>query len=65
MSQDAARNVDAMFLRALGRAPSPLERDRVESLLADLRKEHAGNEALAWRHLAHSIFNLKEFLYVR
>ena len=48
-------DTDAMFVRALGRKPTPAERDAAESFLAG--STPAG--------LAHAIFNFKEFLYVR
>jgi hypothetical protein len=44
-----------MFLRALGRLPTPNERDRALGF--------AGSAA--WPDLAQAIFNLKEFVYVR
>ena len=51
--------VREMFLAALGRPPAPVEMDRSLGYLGDAA------DAGAWTDLAHSIFNLKEFLYVR
>ena len=68
LAQDRAARIDDMFLRALGRPPSPLERDQSETLLAELDGEHAAapdRELLTWRDFAHSLFNLKEFIYLR
>ena len=48
-----------MFLSALGRPPAPLELDRSLVYLGE------DADAGAWSDLAHAIFNLKEFLYVR
>ncbi len=56
-SKWAKRNedIDAMFVRALGRKPTPAERDAADSFLSGSTRGG----------LAHAIFNLKEFLYVR
>ena len=54
-----------MFRSALGRPPSPTERDAAQTLLADLRAEPANAEEAVWRDFGHSLFNLKEFIYVR
>ena len=51
--------VRTMFLGALGRPPTPLELDRSLGYLGTKA------DADAWSDLAHAIFNLKEFLYVR
>ena len=52
-----AERVRTMFEQALGRPPSPAETDRALSYLA------ASDGA--WKDLAHALFNLKEFLYLR
>ena len=54
-----SETVRAMFLRALGRPPSPEELDRSLSYVG------AAADAGPWADLAHAIFNLKEFLYIR
>ncbi|MCC6586381.1 MAG: PSD1 domain-containing protein [Bryobacterales bacterium] len=46
---------ETMFLRAVGRPATPAEADDMKSYLA----------ATSRRDLAHALFNLKEFLYVR
>lgn len=51
--------VRSMFLAALGRPPDPLELDRSLGYLG----QSAGADE--WADLAHALFNLKEFLYVR
>lgn len=60
-----ARRIDSMFESALGRPASAKERDAVMSYLGALEAEHNKNEVLMWRDIAQSLFNLKEFLYVR
>lgn len=59
--RDAPRSetVRGMFLSALGRPPDPSELDRSLGYLGE------SADAEDWSDLAHSIFNLKEFLYVR
>ena len=63
--------MDYMFLKALGRQPSAEERDRAATYLADLAKEHDVPEHVIlrnpriWQGLAHSLFNFKEFIYIR
>ena len=54
-----SETVRGMFLSALGRPPAPLELDRSLGYLGQ------NADAGAWSDLAHAIFNLKEFLYVR
>ncbi len=58
-AEPASDTVKSMFLSALGRPPAPLELDRSLGYLA----EKPGADA--WSDLAHAMFNLKEFLYVR
>ena len=55
----ASDTVRSLFLAALGRPPEPLELDRSLG--------YVGNDADAeqWADLAHAVFNLKEFLYIR
>ncbi len=48
-----------MFLQALGRAPTAEEADRALTYMG------SADDAGAWANLAHSLFNLKEFIYVR
>ncbi len=57
--RSASATVEEMFLSALGRPPEPLELDRSLGFLGD------GADADRWSDLAHALFNLKEFLYVR
>lgn len=60
-----------VWFRALGRAPETWEIETSAQLIADLAREHAVapesvmDSVPVWRDYTHSLFNLKEFLYVR
>ncbi len=51
--------VQEMFLKAFGRLPSPSELDQSLGYVGD------APDADRWADLAHALFNLKEFVYVR
>ncbi len=55
----SGEKISEMFLQALGRAPTPEEIDRAQTYMGGI--EDAG----AWTNLAHALFNLKEFIYLR
>ena len=63
--------IEHMFLKALARKPVPEELDRAAAYLSDLAKEHGVSESFVlsatavWQDFAHSVFNLKEFIYIR
>lgn len=63
--------VDFMFQVALSRPPSPDERDRFERTVAQLAELHQSpspsvlQSRAVWQDLAHAMFNLKEFIYIR
>ncbi len=63
--------VDYMYLKALGRMPSPGEQREAVAYTAELATDEDTpaqallSDAGVWRRLAHTLFNLKEFLYVR
>lgn len=58
--------VARMFETAFGRGPNPAESAAATAYLADLTTAHgADNPAAVWRDLAQSIFNFKEFIYLR
>jgi hypothetical protein len=69
-AQAPAVRVEVMYRLALGRAPEAAE---VERAVAFLRAQAATygegvswqTEPRAWRDLAHALFNLKEFIYLR
>ncbi len=63
--------VDYMFTKVLGRPPAPAHREAMLPFVTGLAEEEdvAGHEVLGnpkvWERLAHTLFNFKEFLYVR
>ena len=65
-----AARIDHMFQVALGRPASPDERERFGQALtqlAELRQvpaERLLTEQSIWKDLAHTMFNLKEFIHV-
>jgi hypothetical protein len=70
---DEAR-VGRFFAEGLGRPATDREVESSRAYLADLRRLHAESsagharkeaEAAVWRDFAQSVFNLKEFLYLR
>jgi hypothetical protein len=54
----AADRIADMYLLALGRPPSSAEAERALALVQSGRAED-------WRDLAHGLFNLKEFVFLR
>ena len=66
-----AARIDGMFLAALGRRPASAEKQRFEMLvnrLSELHQVRAAellSSAAVWRDVAHAMFNLKEFIYIR
>jgi hypothetical protein len=60
-----------MFRAALGRLPDDAERARFSGLAKEVAslREVALDKLLAshdvWKDMAHAIFNLKEFIYLR
>lgn len=66
VDEPAAARVRRMFEQALGRPPDDHEAAASGTYLADLEREHgADKDQLVWRDFAQSLFNLKEFIYVR
>ena len=63
--------LDSMFRTALGRLPDEAERARFTGLakeLTSLRKaapDQLVGSRDVWKDMAHSIFNMKEFVYLR
>ena len=60
-----------MFVSALGRAPRPDELGRWMELVRSLARERGVGpddlpmSAPVWSDVAHTLFNTKEFLYLR
>ncbi len=66
VESDADARVRRMFQMALARPPSDEELAGSRAYLSDLVREHGdGKDNLVWRDFAQSLFNLKEFIYVR
>ena len=64
----ASDRVTAMFIRAFGREPEEMERNRWITALCEFAWEDSQeimSDEAAWRRLAHSLFNTKEFIYYR
>ena len=65
------KRLEHMFLKALGRKPSPMEVDKSQTFLASLAQEHgvAANQLESdlnvWRDFAQAMFNFKEFIYLQ
>ena len=63
--------IDHMFVKALSRRPSDAERARVAGYLEAVAAERGSAPHLllydpqVWQDVAHSLFNLKEYLFVR
>ncbi len=70
-SASVASRIDAMVLSALGRAPTPAEREALAGFVAqqsaslNLNEQQVLTDPRPWRELCHTIFNLKGFIYVR
>jgi hypothetical protein len=65
-----AARIDAVFEQAFGRAPTSDEQQRFEQAIATLATLHEVPVAEVlqsrdvWRDVAHTVFNLKEFIYI-
>ena len=63
--------VNYMFAKTLGRPPTRAQRESMAAFVAGLAEEEGANshDVLGnpdvWSRLAHTLFNFKEFLYVR
>jgi hypothetical protein len=70
-SPSAETRLDGMFRMALGRLPESGERQRFSELVVEVagqhrvEKEKILTEKKAWKDVAHSLFLLKEFVYIR
>lgn len=67
----AESRIDAMFRTSLGRLPDDAERERFIGLSKELASLHktTPDQILknrdVWKDMAHAMFNLKEFIYLR
>ncbi len=57
--------IERLWWLGLGRAPVDEEIEAAELFLASAGGESGGPSGQAWRDLAHSVLNLKEFIYVQ
>jgi hypothetical protein len=63
--------IEGMFRTALGRLPAPEEQQRFAEAVEQLAQLHGvSREAIltsrpVWQDVAHTMFNLKEFIYIR
>ena len=63
--------VEQLFLAALGRRPTALETERFRGLAEELASLHQVpkdgilNSLPVWKDLAHTVFNMKEFIYIQ
>ena len=70
-SGDLEARIAEMFHAALGRQPGSAEPARLVGLvrevasLHNVSREEILDSHLVWKDLAHSIFNMKEFIYIR
>ena len=56
--------VRSMFVQALGRQPEAEELARWATLIESLSTgENVLTDSVAWKHAAHTLFNLQEFVY--
>jgi hypothetical protein len=68
---DPIARTTRLFLTALGRPPTPSETERFTQLIGELRTLHNVPESelmthlVLWKDVAHTLFNLKEFIYLR
>ena len=59
-----------MFLKTLTREPTHIERDRVAAYVDKVAGTHGVSPELlmygseVWQDVAHSLFNLKEFIFI-
>lgn len=60
---DQVSKVQRMYQELLGRQPTATELQAVQSLLEEVRTKEG--EEKAWHVLAHGMFNLKEFIFLR
>jgi len=64
------QRIDAMFQTALGRPPTDGERTRFEHVAVQLAELHGVppdemlKSTIVWRDLAHTLFNLQEFVFI-
>ncbi|WP_232622903.1 PSD1 and planctomycete cytochrome C domain-containing protein [Pareuzebyella sediminis] len=67
---DFTQKIEWVYLHAFARKPTPDELQQAEQFMADLKKMEAEGEPYidvaldSWKDFCHSIFNVKEFIYL-
>jgi hypothetical protein len=56
--------VEAMYLAAFGRKPTPVESGEATDFLRSQAKEYGKEDVRAWADLAHVLFNVKDFIFL-
>ncbi len=63
---DASKRIELMYIAALGRSPDAEELNEAKAFVDAQQTEYGPkDEVRAWTDLAHVIFNLKEFIFIR
>ena len=62
---DAPARIRWLYATALNRPATDAEATRAAALLAQQTAAHNGDEKKEWQDLAHAVFNLKEFVYLK
>jgi hypothetical protein len=62
---DASARIRWLYATALSRPATDAEAARAAAFLAQQTAAHGADEKSAWQDLAHAVFNLKEFLYLK
>ena len=67
MKAPSNQRLDEMFRLVLQRKPDAPERERYTGLARELSAMTGSDpeSTVVWKHLAHTLFNSKEFLYFR
>jgi hypothetical protein len=64
--RDAGERIESMVVAAWGRQASDSERNQLETLLREVSaQDDLMMDQEAWVHLAHTLFNTKEFIHTR
>jgi hypothetical protein len=64
--RDAGERIESMVVAAWGRQASDSERNQLEALLREVSaQDDLMMDQEAWVHLAHTLFNTKEFIHTR
>ncbi len=62
---DASARIRWLYATALSRPATEVEVTRSAAFLTQQAAVNGGDEKKAWQDLAHAVFNLKEFLYIK